>query len=63
MKARTYHGSTIYPCEWASGQHKGKWIVQTFHQTGMPYADSECPHFHTLADAKRHIDEWARIPA
>ena len=55
--SRTYKGHTIYPCCWATGEHRGKWIVQTYHLTGMPYADELCPHFATLAAARERITD------
>ena len=42
----------IYPCERAAGEHRGRWIIQTYHApTGMPYADDLCPHYATRAEA------------
>lgn len=59
---RTFMGRSIYECEAAPSErsaysHKGKWTVQTFHQTGTPYADELCPHFPTLAEARQYIRE------
>lgn len=57
-KTHTYRGHTIYPCEYAAGEHAGRWTILTYHaRTGMPYADELNPHFQTLADAKARIDE------
>lgn len=40
-------------CEAAAGVHDGKWIVQTYHHaTGMPWTDSECPHYATRRAAE-----------
>jgi hypothetical protein len=56
-----YHGFTIYPCEWAKGEHNGRWFVQQYHRpTGIPWADENCPHFHTLAEARERINEWLK---
>ena len=52
-----YRGQVIYRCERAPGEHRGRWIVQTYHAaTGLPWADQVCPHYQTLADAKDSID-------
>ena len=59
-KTHTYKGHTIYPCERAQGEHAGRWIVQSHHKTGMPYADELCAHFWTLATAREYIDETAQ---
>lgn len=48
---RKYKGFSIYRCERVDGQHSGKWIVQTYHKTGNPYADELCPHYRTLSEA------------
>lgn len=50
-----YMGHHIYKCERVKGAHSGSWIVQTYHHTGMPLADEECPHYPTLAAAKAAI--------
>jgi len=42
----------VYPCERAAGEHLGRWIVQAYHKTGMPYADELCPHYMTRAAAR-----------
>lgn len=55
---RMYRGQLIRECCWAKGEHAGKWIVQTYHQTGMQWSDEECPHYWTLADARAAIDEY-----
>ena len=54
----TYRGQTIYPCEAQTGEHRGRWAVQNYHQTGIPWADQECPHYQTLDDARDSIDIW-----
>lgn len=60
-RTHTYKGQTIYPCERVRGEHRGQWMVQTYHgPTGMPYADELCPHYWTLAEAKASIDESLR---
>ena len=56
-KIHTYHGHTIYPCEHAKGEHRGRWTILTYHKTGMPYSDESSPHFWTLTAAKEFIDE------
>lgn len=56
-----YKGHTIYPCERTPGEHRGKWIVQTYHYTGTPWADEECPHFQTLAAAREYINEMVAL--
>lgn len=57
---RMYKGQMIRECCWAEGEHAGKWIVQTYHHTGLPWSDEECPHYWTLADAKAAINESIR---
>ena len=47
----------IYPCERVPGEHRGRWIVQTYHQTGMAYADELCPHYQTRAEAREAARE------
>ena len=53
----TYRGQLITRCERAPGEHRGRWAVQTYHKTGMPWSDEECPHYPTLAAAREAIDE------
>ena len=53
---RTYRGFAVIECERAKGEHSGKWTVQTYHKTGMPYADELCPHYQTLKSAHEAID-------
>ena len=60
-KIHTYRGHTIYPCEYAKGEHPGRWTVLTYHRTGMPYSDGSCPHFQTLGVAKAFIDECINV--
>lgn len=60
-KMKTYKGHSIYECERVKGEHAGKWIIQDYHHTGIPYADELCPHFHSLKAAKDYISE-ARVP-
>lgn len=57
---RTYKHYAIYECERAKGEHNGRWIVQTYHKTGLPYADELCPHFATLVLAREWINEAAK---
>ena len=54
-RAHHFRGVTIYPCAWTLGEHRGRWYVQSYHSTGMPYADEVCSHFHTLSDAREFI--------
>ena len=61
LKSRTYKGQHIRPCEDASGQHRGRWMVQTYHRTGNPWSDEYCPHYHTLAEARAGITELIRV--
>ena len=42
----------IYPCERVPGEHRGRWIIQTYHTSGMAYADEVCPHYQTRAEAR-----------
>ena len=56
-KIHTYRSHTIYPCEYAKGEHRGRWTVLTYHKTGIPYSDEFSPHFCTLTAAKEFIDE------
>jgi hypothetical protein len=58
--SRTYRGMTIYRCLWAGDPHGGKWVVQTYHESGMPWADECCPHYWTLDQAKEAIRERAK---
>lgn len=60
---RTYKGKHIYECERVTGEHEGKWIVQTYHDSGTPYADELCPHYRTLAEARADIDEMVTYEA
>ena len=50
-----YRGHDIYPCERIAGEHAGRWTIQTYHHTGVPWADEECPHFGSLAEARDYI--------
>ena len=52
-----YRGQRIYSCERVHGTHTGRWIVQSYHATGLPLADELCGHYHTLAEAKAAISE------
>ena len=52
MTTTTTTRAHVYPCERAAGEHRGRWIIQTYHQTGMPYADDLCPHYATRAAAR-----------
>ena len=57
MTIHKYRGQTIYPCERARGEHRGRWIIQSYHESGMPWADEECTHTVTLAAAREIIDQ------
>jgi hypothetical protein len=55
MNANEY----VRRCEWAEGEHRGRWIVQTYHgPTGMPWSDQECPHYQTRAEARVALDRY-----
>lgn len=58
MQATKYKGYWIEECDYAPGEHKGKWYVAIRHKTGTTYADDACPHFMTKAAAKAHISAW-----
>ena len=48
-------------CEWAAGQHRGKWIIQIYHgPTGNPWSDQECPHYQTKKDAREALAQGRR---
>ena len=54
--SRWYRGRYISPCCWAEGEHKGKWIIQTWHHpTGIPWEDQHCPHYWTLQQTQEAI--------
>ena len=55
LSLRVYGGHLIYRCRWAGDPHGGKWVVQTHHESGMPWSDEHCPHFATLREAKAEI--------
>lgn len=51
-KTREY----VRQCERIPGEHKGKWIVQTYHRaTGLPMSDDCCPHYATKREAQAHV--------
>lgn len=55
---KSYRGMRIYECERARGEHRGRWIIQTYHApTGMRNSDDLCPHAGTLKEAREIIDE------
>ena len=56
---RKYNGYIIRDCAWAGDPHRGKYLVQTYHESGSPWSDEQCPHYATLADAKADIRAWA----
>ena len=59
-KRHMYKGRNIFPCVYADHVAAGqRWYVEVF---GGSNADISCdeqisPRFHTLADAKAHIDQ------
>jgi len=56
MRVYRYRGHLIRPCDYANGEHAGRWYVQTYHApTGLRWEDSVCPHYHTLRDARDAI--------
>ena len=59
-KTRTYKGYSIRPCERVTGEHAGRWVVQTYHDSGVPWSDEICPHFKTIPEALTCID-WVVI--
>ena len=63
MKVHRYKGHDIYPCDFWPNTHGGRWIVQTYHFTGSPWGDQECPHFTTLEAAKESIRQQAKFEA
>ena len=53
-----YRSELIRPCAYATGEHKGRWYVVSYHTpTGMQWEDSVCQHYQTLAEARSAIDE------
>ena len=56
LKTHRYRGMTILPSTYGLR----RWYVQTYHQTGIAWAEGECRHFENLADARRWIDEQRR---
>ena len=59
-KTRHYKGYSIRPCQRLKGEHAGRWIVQAYHASGVPFSDDLCPHFKTLPEARTCID-WVEI--
>ncbi len=60
-----YKGVNIYRCEapekgpW---RHGGRWVVQSYHgPTGIAWADAECAHYNTLAEAREAITDHHRL--
>ena len=53
----------IYPCERVPGEHRGRWMIQTYHETGMPYADELCPHYASREAAREAAREEAYLAA
>lgn len=54
---RMYKGQLISECTCGKRERGGKWIIQTYHHSGNPWGDEECPHYYSLANAKAAIDE------
>lgn len=62
MTTRIILGQTIEPCEYAPGEHKGRWAWRRDHNpTGIPWSDENCRHFQTLGEARECIGEWLRL--
>ena len=40
-----YRSAYVTKCCYARGEHTGKWIVQTYHQSGNPWSDDQCRHY------------------
>lgn len=62
-RTHTYRGIDIAPCEsaYAPGEHAGHWAIRTSHSaTGIPWADQQCPHAYTLAEARSRVDDLVR---
>ena len=57
---RRYRGQRILRCHWADDPHGGRWYVQSYHDSGMPWADEATPHHRTLAEAREYIREGTR---
>ena len=53
---RRYRGYRILRCHWAGDPHGGPWYVQSYHDSGLAWADEATPHHRTLADAREYID-------
>jgi hypothetical protein len=56
-KVYRYKGHRILDCAWADGEHDGKWYVQSYHDSGVQWADEATRHHRTLAEAREYIDE------
>ena len=53
-----HRGRTILPCDMLDHTNAGeRWYVQTYHSTGTPWGEQECPRFGTLDDAREWIDD------
>ena len=59
-RTHKYRGQTIKPCEFAIGEHRGRWAVRVPGKSGFLFADEYCAHYQSLAEAKAAIDEWTR---
>jgi len=55
-KAHKYKGIWIEPCEYAGNPHGGQWAIRSFHPSGTRWADDQCDHAYTLAQAKGIVD-------
>lgn len=58
MDTHTYMGIKIRRCGWEVGQHSGRWIIQSYHETGIPWSDECCKHVRSLAEAREYIREY-----
>jgi hypothetical protein len=57
LRGNRYQGHQILRCHWDGAPHGGRWYVQSYHATGMVWADEATPHHRTLAEAREYIDE------
>ena len=63
MMTRRYFGRIIRECDYQPGLHGGRWYVQSYHHTGLPWDDRDSTHYLTLAAAKASIrDDMEQTP-
>ena len=53
---RRYRGHRILRCHWAGDPRGGRWYIQSYHESGMQWADEDTRHHRTLADAREYIN-------